>query len=56
MFRSSDIEVAEGATSPTLRALVTELDDARNKRTHGLTIADLLPTPGSPIGDPSDSG
>jgi membrane protein len=45
-FRSSDIEIAEGgaaATSPALRALVSELEEARHRRIAGLTIADLLP-------------
>jgi membrane protein len=42
-FRSSDIELAEGTTSETLRALVADLEDTRKKRTQGLTIADLLP-------------
>ncbi len=42
-FRSSDIELADGTTSPTLRALVADLEDTRRKRTQGLTIADLLP-------------
>ena len=42
-FRSSDIELAEGTTSATLRALVADLEDTRKKRTQGLTIADLLP-------------
>ena len=39
-FRSSDIELAEGTTSVTLRALVADLEDIRKKRTQGLTIAD----------------
>jgi membrane protein len=42
-FRSSDIELAEGTTSGTLRALVADLEDIRQQRTQGLTIADLLP-------------
>jgi membrane protein len=42
-FRSSDLELAQGTTSATLRALVADLDDTRKKRTQGLTIADLLP-------------
>ena len=54
VFRSGDLEVADGAISPTLRSLVNELDEAREQRTRGLTIADLLPTPASPISDSSD--
>jgi membrane protein len=42
-FRSSDLELAEGTTSPVLRALVTDLEETRKKRIQGLTIADLLP-------------
>jgi DNA-binding IscR family transcriptional regulator len=45
-FRSSDVELAEGTTSATLRALVADLEDTRKKRTQGLTIADLLPGSG----------
>jgi membrane protein len=55
VFRSGDLEVADGAMSPTLRTLVADLDDAREQRTRGLTIADLLPTSASPIVDPSVS-
>jgi membrane protein len=43
VFRSSDIELAQGATSPALRALVADLDEARRTRIQGLTIAQLLP-------------
>jgi membrane protein len=42
-FRSSDIELAQGAASPSLRALVADLEETRKKRTQDLTIADLLP-------------
>jgi membrane protein len=44
-FRSSDIEIAHGATSPALAALVTELEEGRRRRIAGVTIADLLPRP-----------
>ena len=42
-FRSTDIELADGTTSATLRTLVADLDQTRKQRTKGLTIADLLP-------------
>jgi membrane protein len=54
VFRSSDLEVADGAISPALRALVTALDEEREKRTRGVTIADLLPTPASPVADSAE--
>ncbi|HEX2660774.1 MAG TPA: hypothetical protein VHU40_20980, partial [Polyangia bacterium] len=54
VFRSSDLEVADGAISPALRALVTALDEEREKRTRGVTIADLLPTPASPVPDSAE--
>ncbi|MBC8132051.1 MAG: YihY family inner membrane protein [Deltaproteobacteria bacterium] len=47
-FRSSDIELAEGTASDALRSLVSDLDVARKKRTHGLTIADVLPLAAAP--------
>jgi membrane protein len=43
-FRSSDIEIADGATSPALAALVSELEETRRRRIAGVTIADLLPS------------
>jgi len=43
VFRSSDIEIAEGATSPALRALVADLEETRRARVKGLTIADIYP-------------
>ena len=49
-FRFGDLEMAEGAVSPTLRAVATDLQGERDKRTHGLTIADLLPAPATPVG------
>ena len=45
-FRSTDVELAEGVTSPTLRALVDELEETRKQHTAGLTIANLLPEGG----------
>jgi DNA-binding IscR family transcriptional regulator len=51
VFRSSDVEIAHGATSPALADLVGELDDARRKRIAGITIADLMPQP--PVHDES---
>jgi DNA-binding IscR family transcriptional regulator len=44
-FRSTDLEIAHGTTSPTLRDLVVELDEERQRRIAGLTIADLMPAP-----------
>ncbi len=42
-FRSTDLETAQGATSPALQALITDLEQARQQRIAGLTIADLVP-------------
>jgi membrane protein len=47
-FRSSDIEIADGSTSPVLRALASELDESRKQRTQGMTIADLIPHENAP--------
>ena len=47
-FRSTDLELAEGTTSPALRALVADLEETRQRRIQGLTIADLIP-PRSPV-------
>ena len=44
-FRTSDIELADGAAFPALRALVADLDTAQAQRTAGITIADLVPSP-----------
>jgi membrane protein len=44
-FRSSDIEIAHGATAPALSDLVAELEETRRRRIAGVTIADLLPHP-----------
>jgi membrane protein len=43
VFRSSDLEIAHGATSPALLSLVAELETTRQRRIAGVTIADLLP-------------
>ncbi len=45
-FRSTDVELAEGATAPALTELVHELDETRRRRIAGLTIADLMLPPG----------
>jgi membrane protein len=42
-FRSTDIEIAHGVTSPALEALVTEIEETRERRIAGVTIADLMP-------------
>lgn len=42
-FRSTDLELAEGTTSPALVSLARELDDSRKERIRGLTIAALMP-------------
>ncbi|HEY2903214.1 MAG TPA: YhjD/YihY/BrkB family envelope integrity protein [Polyangia bacterium] len=42
-FRSTDVEIAEGATSPALQALIADLEEGRHRRIAGVTIADLLP-------------
>ena len=47
-FRSSDVEIADGSTSPVLRKLASDLDRARQERTHGVTIADLIPEQSAP--------
>jgi membrane protein len=44
-FRSSDIEIAHGATAPAFAKLVDELDETRRRRIAGVTIAELMPTP-----------
>jgi len=42
-FRSTDLEAAQGATSPTLAAVISDLEQARSSRVGSLTIADLIP-------------
>jgi membrane protein len=55
IFRSSDIELAQGATAPALRALVADLDDARRARIQGLTIAQLFPPAADDAAAPGDA-
>ena len=50
VFRSTDLEIAHGATSPQLHALVTEIEETRQKRIAGVTIADLMPA--RPMSEP----
>ena len=45
VFRSSDIELAHGQTSPALAELVHELEEGRRMLIGNVTIADLLPRP-----------
>ena len=42
-FRSTDLEAAPGSTSPTLAALIEDLEEARQARIGGITIAELMP-------------
>jgi len=42
-FRSTDLEAAQGKTSPELAALISDLEEARKARIGDLTLADLLP-------------
>ena len=44
-FRSTDIELAEGSTSPALQEVVQDLDESRRRRIAGVTIAKLMPAP-----------
>ena len=46
-FRSSDIEIAHGATAPAFVKLVGELEEGRRRRIAGVTIADLMPAGGA---------
>jgi membrane protein len=47
-FRSSDIELAHGATSPVFAKLVGELEEGRRRRIAGVTIAELMPLQETP--------
>jgi membrane protein len=51
-FRSTDVEIAQGTTSPALLSLVADLEEARRHRIQGITIASLAPkgTPAAPPG------
>jgi hypothetical protein len=52
-FRATDVELASGATSPALQALVTDLDEERKRRIQGVTIGDLMPdTEGTVVSAP----
>jgi membrane protein len=42
-FRATDLETAEGVTSPALSQLVQDLEESRRARIAGVTIADLVP-------------
>ena len=46
-FRSSDIEIAHGATAPVFAKLVDELEETRRRRIAGVTIAELMPPAGT---------
>ena len=50
-FRSSDIEIAHGATAPAFVKLVGELEEGRRRRIAGVTIADLMPAGGGALDD-----
>jgi membrane protein len=50
-FRSTDLELAHGATAPALRTLAVELEQMRRQRVEGLTIADLIPPDAADNGD-----
>jgi hypothetical protein len=50
-FRSSDIELAHGATSPVFAKLVGELEEGRRRRIAGVTIAELMPLQETPRDD-----
>ena len=54
VFRSTDVELADGVTSPALRALVADLEEGRARRTDGVTIADLIPEMASVRGHHDD--
>ena len=42
-FRSTDLEAAQGQTSPALAALISDLETTRKERIGDTTLADLLP-------------
>ena len=42
-FRSTDLETAQGSTSPELSQLIQDLEEARRARIGSITIADLQP-------------
>jgi membrane protein len=47
-FRSSDVEIAHGATAPAFVKLVEELDEGLRRKIAGVTIADLMPVERQP--------
>jgi len=51
-FRSSDIEIAHGATAPVFSRLVADLEEGRRKKIAGVTIADLMPLDQPPVASP----
>jgi membrane protein len=55
VFRATDVELAHGATSPALQALAEEIEQTRQRRIEGITIADLMPPAGPLPGEPADS-
>ena len=42
-FRSTDLEAADGLTSPALATLISDLQSDRRQRIQGITIAELVP-------------
>jgi membrane protein len=42
-FRATDMQTAQGTTSPGLQALIHDLEESRRARIGGTTIADLMP-------------
>lgn len=42
-FRATDLQAAQGTTSPALESLIRELEEARKARVGATTIADLMP-------------
>ena len=42
-FRATDMQTAQGTTSPGLQALIHDLEESRQARIGGTTIADLMP-------------
>jgi membrane protein len=42
-FRATDVEIAHGVTSPALAELVAEIEQTRQQRIAGVTIASLMP-------------
>jgi membrane protein len=54
VFRSTDVELAHGATSPALQALAAEIEETRQARIAGVTIAALMPA--RPSAEPLPGG